>query len=148
LSRSIPAFAIALAAVCAGCGADDDDEPAGSPVESTALAVTLDVDGAGGKPPSEAELVCPDRGPESSPAACAAATGLTASDADPVPPDTPCTKIYGGPDVVTLAGMLGGEQVDAQLTRADGCEIERFEPFVPLLESLFDGYRPGADGKG
>jgi hypothetical protein len=34
--------------------------------------------------------------------------------------------------------------VDATLTRANGCEIERFDRFAELLAQLFPDYEPGA----
>ena len=55
-----------------------------------------------------------------------------------------CTEIYGGPDEVTLEGTIGGEPVDATFTRANGCEIDRFDRITPLLEELFPDYKPGA----
>jgi hypothetical protein len=140
---SAAAALIALALAASACGSDDDDDGASDQGKTTtALTVTLDSDGPGGQDAVDATVSCP--GEE---AACAAASELSASDADPVSPDTPCTKIYGGPDVVTLAGTIGGEQVDAELTREDGCEIERFGSFEPLLEALFDDYQAGAELK-
>ena len=57
---------------------------------------------------------------------------------------TPCTEIFGGPDIATIQGTLRGEPVEAELTRANGCEIERFDRFTPMLRELFPGYRPGS----
>ncbi len=45
----------------------------------------------------------------------------------PVPPDTACTEIYGGPQVATVTGLIGGHAVWARLRRDNGCEIERWE---------------------
>lgn len=39
------------------------------------------------------------------------------------PPDQICTEIYGGPDVATFKGTLGGEQIDASVDRVNGCGI-------------------------
>ena len=44
----------------------------------------------------------------------------------------------------TAVERLEGEDVDAELTRANGCEIERFERFAAVLQALFPDYRPGA----
>ena len=59
-------------------------------------------------------------------------------------PDTACTEIFGGPDTLSLEGTIEGEDVDVDLTRANGCEIERFDAAVPLLQALFPDYEPGA----
>jgi hypothetical protein len=55
-----------------------------------------------------------------------------------------CTELFGGPDVATIEGQLNGDEVNAELTRSNGCEIERFDAVVPLLQALFAGYEPGA----
>jgi hypothetical protein len=139
LSRAIAALAIALSlAGAAGCGGDDESSPA----EATELAITLDADGPGGESAETAEITCP--GANAPPQACAAIRELPDDPAAPVPLDTPCTEIYGGPDVVELEGTLEGEEVDAELTRENGCEIERFDHFLPLLAALFPEYEPGA----
>lgn len=133
---------VAVAALAiAGCG-DDEDEPASSPVESTELTVTLDADGPGGDQPLEAEFSCP--GANAPRTACEAVADLPEGAADPVPPSTPCTEIYGGADEATIEGTLEGEDVDAMLTRSNGCEIERFERFAALFQALFPKYEPGA----
>ena len=44
---------------------------------------------------------------------------------------------------MVLAGTIDGEPVDARLTRANGCEIERFDRFAKLLMQLFPDYEPG-----
>ena len=62
---------------------------------------------------------------------------------DPVSPDTACTEIFGGPDTASLQGTIEGEEVDVDLTRANGCEIERFDAAVPLLQALYPDYEPG-----
>jgi hypothetical protein len=46
--------------------------------------------------------------------------------------------------VVTITGTLDGEAVNAKLTRANGCEIDRFDKFVPVLQELYPDYEPGA----
>ena len=134
--------AIVMLAGPVGCG-DDDDGSASSPVAASELTITLDPDGPQGDGPAQvAELSCP--GANAPPAACDAIDGLPENATDPVPPATACTQVYGGPDLVTIEGKIEGEEIDTGLTRTDGCEIERFEHFVPLLEVLFPDYEPGA----
>lgn len=115
----------------------------------TNLEVTLDADGPGGKPAESAPLVCVSGDPQgdgrqSTFEDCDAVAELPDDFASPTSPDTACTEIFGGPDVVTLKGVFHGENLDTKLTRADGCEIDRFDPFAPILQKLFPGYEPGA----
>jgi hypothetical protein len=51
----------------------------------------------------------------------------------PVPTDTACAQIYGGPQVAIVSGRVGGRRVWARLTRADGCQIARWERLPSLL---------------
>ena len=62
-------------------------------------------------------------------AACArlaAAPGLL----KPISAAERCTEIYGGPAVARIAGSFGGEPVDLTVTRADGCNVERWARLV------------------
>ena len=128
----------ALAVAAAGCGDDDEDASGADAGGATELTVTLDADGPGAEEPKSESVSC-EAGADSSPCAT-----LTAADVEPVGADTPCTEIYGGPDEATVEGTIAGEPVNATLTRANGCEIERFDRFTPLLQELFPGYTPGA----
>ena len=113
------------AALAAGCGAAAPTDEGGADQAATALTLEVTAAGSAGDP-TEAVAALPD---------------------DPVagiPPQTPCTEIYGGPDELTVAGTLRGRPIDATLTRVDGCEIERFDRFGPLLEALFPRYQPGS----
>ena len=136
-SALIPAVAT-LALFGAGCG-DEDEEDDSAAISDTAieLHLALDPDGPGGKEPM----------PEI--ARCEVADGsecgrLGPLDFAPIDPQTPCTEIYGGPDEVEVTGTVAGEPIDTAFTRANGCEIERFDVLTPLLQELFPGYRPGA----
>jgi hypothetical protein len=136
--------AAALFALAAGCGDDDaPGDPGQSPGDASDLTVTLDA-GPGGTPPEVADVRCPGGGPQT--AACEAVDALPEDAAAPVPAGAVCTQIYGGPDVVRIEGTLRGKEVDTELTRANGCEIERFDHFLPLLRTLFESYRPGQAG--
>jgi Tol biopolymer transport system component len=44
----------------------------------------------------------------------------------PVPRDTPCTEIYGGPQQATVVGVYGGKPVRTTFTRTNGCQIARW----------------------
>ena len=141
LALSLSALGLALAA--GGCG-DEGAPVSGDPFAEgdASLTVTLDPDGPDGPKDEETEEVgCEE---VSDDAACAAIAGLDAGDFDPPPTDQPCTELFGGPDIATIEGQIDGEDIDAELSRANGCEIERFDAAVPLLQALFDGYEPGA----
>jgi hypothetical protein len=87
------------------------------------------------------EIDCDDE-PESAP--CVALASLAFGELAPTPPDKACTEIFGGPDTAALEGSIAGEEIDVELTRANGCEIERFDAAVPLLQALFPDYEPGS----
>ena len=127
-----------ILAVAAGCGDEDEEAPGGDDGAATSLEVTLDADGPGGDPSQTESVSCEPRVGGSP---CAR---LDTTDLAPLDPMTPCTEIYGGPDEVTVAGTIAGEDVTATLTRANGCEIDRFDRLAPLLRDLFPGYQPGA----
>jgi hypothetical protein len=134
----------ALALLAAGCGDEADEGEGGDGVAAnggTELEITLDPDGDGGREPLEASVVC-EEGGEAHPA-CAAVERLPEDPGAETPPGTACTELYGGPDVLRVTGTLRGAPIDAEVTRADGCEIARFDRFAPLLEELFPDYRPG-----
>lgn len=143
--RTLAALLLCAAAPLAGCGGDDgSDGDSGSATDAeTSLKISVDTDGDGPGEPFEATLECPGDGTVQ--VACAQVEKLPPDPAAPVPPDRPCTEIYGGPDVMTVSGTLDGEPIDATFTRGNGCEIERYDRFLPIAQALFDGYRPGAE---
>ena len=58
-------------------------------------------------------------------AACRRLAGLNRPFA-PVPKDTACTQIYGGPQEARVTGTFGGRRVWVTFRRTDGCEIGRW----------------------
>ncbi|MFJ3231278.1 SSI family serine proteinase inhibitor [Streptomyces sp. NPDC086787] len=54
----------------------------------------------------------------------------------PVPPDSLCTTVYGGPATARVTGTWAGRPVDAVYVRRNGCEIGRWNGMVPLLPDL------------
>jgi hypothetical protein len=50
-----------------------------------------------------------------------------------VPPDTACTTIWGGPQVARVIGSVQGTRIWTTFTRANGCEIERWQRLSPWL---------------
>jgi len=51
----------------------------------------------------------------------------------PVPRNTACTDIFGGPQLAIVRGRVAGRRVWARLTRVDGCQIERWDRVPSLL---------------
>ncbi|MDB1086149.1 SSI family serine proteinase inhibitor [Streptomyces sp. ACA25] len=51
----------------------------------------------------------------------------------PVPPDSLCTYIHGGPATAVIEGTWAGEPVDAAFARTNGCEVARWDRLVPVL---------------
>ena len=139
LTRASIALALAaIALAIAACGSDADETTSPTREAAIDLTVTLDADGEGGEPPATETVSC-------SPPDCpAGAADLIVDDFNPVAPDVACTEIYGGPDTATVEGSLGGEPVEAQLTRANGCEIDRCDRFGDLISGLLRDYEPGA----
>ena len=75
-------------------------------------------------------------------AACAHLHGLDDPFA-PIPDDVVCTEQYGGPQSAHIAGLWGGEQVELEVTRVDGCRISQWGSLGPLLPDPV-GLRPPA----
>ncbi|OKH99825.1 hypothetical protein A6A06_22440 [Streptomyces sp. CB02923] len=53
-----------------------------------------------------------------------------------VPKNSRCTMQYGGPATARVTGTWAGRPVNAQFKRSDGCEIGRWDRFVPVLPSV------------
>ncbi|GAA0619530.1 SSI family serine proteinase inhibitor [Streptomyces crystallinus] len=51
----------------------------------------------------------------------------------PVPADAQCTMVYGGRATAHVTGTWAGQDVDATYKRLDGCQIARWDRFVPVL---------------
>jgi hypothetical protein len=132
------ALAALLAVLASGCGSGDEGDGRSSSDAQTSLEVTLDADGTGGSPPQTGEVNCPGDD------ACSTLADITAADFATVPPTQACTEIFGGPETATIEGTLNGKEVKATLNRSNGCEIERFGAFLPLLQELFPDYKPGS----
>jgi hypothetical protein len=118
-------LALALAAGCGGTEAAGDDRP-----PRNDLTVTYWPTGRGGEARS-ATLTCdPDGGSHPDPVSACDAL-LEHEDAlEPVAGDVACTQIYGGDQVATLSGA----GVNASFSRANGCEISRWDKLEPLLD--------------
>ncbi|GEN81042.1 SSI family serine proteinase inhibitor [Actinotalea fermentans] len=117
--------------------APGDDTPApGEPAEPVAADLTVVVDATGEGATTTYTLTCEPAGghhPDAE-AACAAiaAGGGTAAFA-PTPMDVACTEQWGGPQTASVTGTVGGEPVSAAFSRANGCEISRWDTLAPLF---------------
>jgi len=45
---------------------------------------------------------------------------------EPIPPDSVCTQIYGGPQLAVVRGLFGTHRLRATFRRRNGCEILRW----------------------
>ena len=143
---ALRALALALfigAGSLAGCGDSGDAKSGDAFAEGdSSLTVALDPDGPDGPVGEMTEEVSCEDGTDD--AACLAVRDVDVEALGPVSPETACTEQFGGPDTASLEGTIEGEALDVDLSRANGCEIERFDAAVPLLQALFADYEPGA----
>jgi hypothetical protein len=118
-------LALALAAGCGGTEAAGDDRP-----PRYDLTVTYWPTGRGGEART-ATLTCdPDGGSHPDPVSACDALLEHEEALEPVAGDVACTQIYGGDQVATLSGA----GVNASFSRANGCEISRWDKLAPLLD--------------
>ncbi len=138
-------LALVLVAITgiAACGADPAGPGASSdgPSEAAGTDLTITVLTDRDVEPKVMTLTCDPTGGDhpNGDAACAGLAAAEASVFEPVPTDQACTKIYGGPQTATITGILQGVEIDASFSRADGCEIDRWDALgtevfdVPML---------------
>lgn len=117
----IACFALLMSACAARNGGSSDEDSAAS----TDLTITVWPQGEGG-PSHEWTLSC-DPAAGTLPDAAEACSRLTAEMLAPLPPDTICTQIYGGPQTARVQGTFEGSEVDAEFGRSNGCEIHRWD---------------------
>ncbi len=53
---------------------------------------------------------------------------------EPVPTESACTLIYGGPEQADVVGTLDGEEISATFNRSGGCEIDRWDRMAAVLQ--------------
>ena len=134
---------VALVALLAvGCGSESDDSggagggdtgadeaPAG-----TELTITVWLQGRDGAS-EEVTLTCdPPGGTHPRPEEACLALQADPSALEPLPPDSVCTQIYGGPEEAEVVGTLDGEQLHATFSRQNGCEVDRWDRFAAVLQ--------------
>ena len=114
-----------------GRTSNDEGDGKGEPTTSLEISVTPVGDG----PTKLWTLRCPDGG--TLPDAAQACEQLLELDDPfaPVPKDTACTQVYGGPQEADVTGTYRGRPVDAHFDRGNGCEIERWDKVDFLFPS-------------
>ncbi|HSK28020.1 MAG TPA: SSI family serine proteinase inhibitor [Jiangellales bacterium] len=131
---------VPVALLLAGCddggdttaGTGGSAEPTSTPSGAgTELSVTVRVDGG---EPTVWTLTCdPAGGTHPDPEGACARLAEDPEALDPLPFDVICTEIYGGPQTATVVGTLAGRPVNAELSRTNGCEIDRWDRLLPVL---------------
>ncbi|CAB4693592.1 MAG: hypothetical protein F2718_01245 [Actinobacteria bacterium] len=64
--------------------------------------------------------------------ACKKLTSLKVPFAKP-PADQMCSEIYGGDQTAVITGTWLGKKVSRKFSRVNGCEIDTWESFYPIL---------------
>ena len=123
--RLLTTLSLLLLAATAGCGASSEAAPAAPTI---GLRITVWPQGEGKAPTRKYTLRCNPTGGTLPNArrACERLVALRTPFA-PVPRDTACTEIYGGPDQALVTGTFRGRAVRARFGRTDGCQISRWD---------------------
>jgi hypothetical protein len=122
-----------VALVATGCMArTSSDSGEGKAVPTTALEISVT---PGGEAPTKFwTLRCPSGGGTLPDAANACEQLAQIVDPfAPVPKDTACTQVYGGPQEADVTGTYRGRPVNAHFDRGNGCEIARWDKVAFLF---------------
>ena len=121
------AAALLMVAVLTGCGSNAENG-AGGETPRYDITVIYWPEGPDGDS-FEATLQCfPHGGTHPDPDGACAALDENEDALQPVSGDVACTEIYGGDQVATITGS-----VEASFSRANGCEIARWDALEPVL---------------
>lgn len=55
---------------------------------------------------------------------------------DPVPSNTPCPELYGGPETARVVGTIEAREIISEFSKVNGCEIARWQDLTPVMEEL------------
>lgn len=127
----VVALAFSLAATLGACSSGSSGDTSGE----TSLTVRYWPGGQGAGGRETWTLRCEPAG-GALPRPAAACRRLAAAGAKifaPVPGDTACTEIYGGPQEARVVGTLAGKRVSASFNLRNGCEISRWNALSPWL---------------
>jgi hypothetical protein len=149
--RRLPLLLVPVVLVLAGCGSADDAGPGAAPTTGPPDAaggdpaaggisqadddLQLEIDLGDGSAPQTWMLTCVGFVEGSHPSAQAACDHLAGMEQPfaPLPDDVVCSQQYGGPETAHVIGRWGGEPVDLQLSRVDGCRMAQWDALVPLV---------------
>jgi Subtilisin inhibitor-like len=138
-------LAALVALLAVGCGSESNDGSGDAGGEDTGageapapkgteLTITVWLQGRDGAS-QELTLTCdPPGGTHPRPEEACLALQADPSALEPLPPDSVCTQIYGGPEEAEIVGTLDGEQVQATFSRQNGCEIDRWMRMAGILQ--------------
>lgn len=148
MRRLLPLLVLAVVLVVAGCASGEDADPAasGTPdatgsdpaaggISQADNDLRIEVDLGDGSAPVTWTLTCVGFVEGSHPqaqAACDHLAGLERPFA-PLPEDVVCSQQYGGPETARVLGRWGGEPVELDLSRVDGCRIAQWDSLVPVV---------------
>jgi len=148
MRRLLPLLVLAAVLVLAGCGAGDDGAPAapGTPdatggdpaagsISQADNDLQIEVDLGDGSAPVTWTLTCVGFVEGSHPQAQGACDHLAGMERPfaPLPEDVVCSQQYGGPETARVVGRWGGEPVELDLSRVDGCRIAQWNSLVPVV---------------
>lgn len=123
---------VAALALLTGCGGDEPAAPKAEPKPAEpagALTLKFYADPAKIDEGATHKISC-----EAEADFCAAV--LDQPELQEVPRDTACTMQYGGPQVAGISGTVEGMPVALEFSRANGCEIARWEALEKALGEL------------
>ena len=122
---------LVVAAAAAGCASGQMPSSGTGTVVKPSARATLEIStwrrGTDG-PVRSWTLRCPPGGTLPKAArACSRLDALGAKAFKSVPHNVACTEIYGGPQIAEVRGSFHGRSIKARFTRANGCEIDRWD---------------------
>jgi hypothetical protein len=124
-----PLLLVALLVASAACGRSADDTASGGERPAAGTALRIEVRSDADADPTTMTLTCDPVGGDHPQAeqACDALAAAGPEVMEPVAADQACTMLYGGPQTARVTGTLDGAEVDATFSRADGCEVDRWD---------------------
>ena len=134
-SLALASLALGGTLALAGCSDDDgsDDVVAGTGDAGPRSGVMVTVDRGDGDPVQWSLECGPPGGTHPDPQAACAAIEANLDVFEPLAADVICTEIYGGPETARVEGLWEGERVVVSLSRVNGCEIDRWDRWQPVL---------------
>ena len=140
LMRPLPILtAVVLAAALGACGSTSDSAADAQPADEARTVLLITFQSAPDSPEDRWELTCgPTGGTHPTPAAaCRHLEKAAAEGKDlfaPTPRDRMCAEVYGGPQKATVKGTFRGKPVNAQFSRNNSCEMERWDAIAPVID--------------